>query len=156
MSGKSVYTALGLLTAAFLALGTFAGSASASTAVPGPSAVKLIAQSRTSLVPLQSQHPARPLIEEEGCTGSNETWFHVYGYSGDYCYGYTGYEYPDIELADLCSGNNYGEFEVYSSENGEYSLYVFSQGLFWPGYDFAPGVYFVYIQINGWSGSDSC
>lgn len=79
-------------------------------------------------------------------------------WSGPTCYGFTGYTYPDYQVDLICAGNNYGYIETYNANNGIYDLFPFSEGQWFPSRssEWGPGIYLVYLEIDGWSGSDSC
>jgi hypothetical protein len=98
---------------------------------------------------------ASPDIEEESCTSSRATWVHAYTDSGTFCLGYAGlieWSVPP-EIYTFCAGNNYGYYELYYEPTGKYSVVHFTQGF---GLDYPNLTLLVYVEIDGWSGSDKC
>ena len=151
---------LGLVVATCLAN---AVPASATTSAPARAAATAAANARTNPVnPAQADAVhlsngvlASPDIEEESCTSSRATWVHAYTDSGTFCIGYAGtieWSVPP-EIYTFCAGNNYGYYEVYYEPTGTYTVVHFTQGF---GLDYANLTLLVYVQIDGWSGSDSC
>jgi hypothetical protein len=98
---------------------------------------------------------ASPDIEKESCTTSRATWVHAYTDSGTFCLGYAGiYEWSvPPEIYTFCAGNNYGYYELYYEPTGKYTVVHFTQGF---GLDYPNLTLLVYVEIDGWSGSDKC
>ncbi len=157
----SRFAAAGVLALGLVLATTLANAlpASASSQVAGSAALAKGAPASTArigLAPPPSQRvTASPDIEEESCTSSRATWVHVYADSGTFCLGYTGlieWSVPP-EIYTFCAGNNYGYFETYYEPSGTYSAAAFSEGF---GRDYPNLTLLVYVEIDGWSGSDSC
>jgi hypothetical protein len=96
---------------------------------------------------------ASPDVVERSCSG-NPNWVHLYLSNGSTdCFGYTGVISNEYwQSTELCSGNNYGY--VYWQVAGYNYSSEFSEGDYinWG----SPGAYVYEIELEGYSGSDSC
>jgi hypothetical protein len=94
-----------------------------------------------------------PDIEERSCSG-HPNWVHLYLSDGaSECFGFTGViENEYWQSTGLCAGNNYGYVD-WQVDGYDY-VGEFAQGdeIGWG----SPGVYVYEIEIDGYSGSDSC
>ncbi len=151
--------ALGVILATSLTSALPASAAATRTAIPSAPITAAPANSgRIGLTPPPSQRvTASPDIEIESCTSGRATWVHVYADlpSEIFCVGFTGSIYWSVppQVYAFCTGNNYGYVEWYNEENGEYSYGPFYQGF---AANITGEVLLVYLEIDGWSGSDSC
>lgn len=146
--------ALGLTLA--ISLANALPASAATTRIAAPARATPSGTARIGLAPPPGQRvTASSDIEEESCTSGRATWVHIDTSYGLLCFGYTGvaeWEVPP-ELYTFCAGNNYGYFEEYNENNGDYYLVQYNHGY---GSDFGPLILIVYVEIDGWSGSDTC
>jgi hypothetical protein len=157
--------AAGILTLAVVLAPCLATAIPASAATSAPTHVAASAvtaspasasPARTDLAHLSaSGATVSPAIEQESCTSGRATWVHVDTSYGLLCFGFAGtakWSVPPL-LYTFCAGNNYGYFETYNEANGKYFVQHFTQGF---GADFGSLILLVYVEIQGYSGSDKC
>jgi hypothetical protein len=151
--------ALGLVLAASLANALPASAAATRTVVSSvPMTAPPANSGQVGLPPSPGQRvTVSPDIETESCTSGRATWVHVYANlpSEIFCVGFKGaisWSVPPQVYA-FCTGNNYGYVEWYNEITGTYSYGPFYQGF---AADYTGKILLVYLEIDGWSGSDSC
>ncbi len=83
----------------------------------------------------------------------------VHVWSGPICFGGIGSNSLSSVVDQICMGNNYGVVEVYNANNDtDVTFYSYSPGSWYPSRtaEWGPGIYLIYIDITGYSGSDTC